>query len=153
MASTPDGLVLDVNGVGYLVHATPRARRAAEAFPVFNGTGGNVTALPAVLRPFDAVICPETAHINVDECGAPERIAGAKLVDVPTQDGKLTPELLGTRLVGFGDERQVRVRLRVDRHGPDAQPAGRGKDPPGDLPAVGDQDALEHTLPQKKDEG
>ena len=65
-----------------------------EAFPVFNGTGGNVTVLAAVLRPFEAVICPETAHINVDECGAPERIAGAKLVDVPTPDGKLTPELL-----------------------------------------------------------
>ena len=82
-----------------------------EAFPVFNGTGGNVTALSAVLRPFEAVICPETAHINVDECGAPERIAGAKLVDVPTPDGKLTPELLRGRLVGFGDQHHVQARL------------------------------------------
>jgi threonine aldolase len=82
-----------------------------EAFPVFNGTGGNVTALAAVLRPFEAVICPETAHINVDECGAPERIAGAKLVDVPTPDGKLTPELLRSRLVGFGDQHHVQARL------------------------------------------
>ena len=82
-----------------------------EAFPVFNGTGGNVTALAAVLRPFEAVICPETAHINVDECGAPERIAGAKLVDVPTTDGKLTPELLRPRLVGFGDQHHVQARV------------------------------------------
>jgi threonine aldolase len=82
-----------------------------ESFPVFNGTGGNVTILAAVLRPFEAVICPETAHINVDECGAPERIAGAKLVDVPTQDGKLTPELLRPRLVGFGDQHHVQARL------------------------------------------
>ena len=82
-----------------------------EAFPVFNGTGGNVTALAAVLRPFEAVICPETAHINVDECGAPERIAGAKLVDVPTPDGKLTPELLRGRLVGFGDQHHVQARV------------------------------------------
>jgi threonine aldolase len=82
-----------------------------EAFPVFNGTGGNVTALAAVLRPFEAVICPETAHINVDECGAPERIAGAKLVDVPTPDGKLTPELLRSRLIGFGDQHHVQARL------------------------------------------
>ena len=82
-----------------------------EAFPVFNGTGGNVTALSAVLRPFEAVVCPETAHINVDECGAPERIAGAKLVDVPTTDGKLTPELLRGRLVGFGDQHHVQARL------------------------------------------
>jgi threonine aldolase len=82
-----------------------------EAFPVFNGTGGNVTVLAAVLRPFEAVICPETAHINVDECGAPERIAGAKLVDVPTTDGKLTPELLQPRLVGFGDQHHVQARV------------------------------------------
>ena len=82
-----------------------------ESFPVFNGTGGNVTALATVLRPFEAVICPETAHINVDECGAPERIAGAKLVDVPTSDGKLTPELLRSRLVGFGDQHHVQARV------------------------------------------
>jgi threonine aldolase len=82
-----------------------------EAFPVFNGTGGNVTALSAVLRPHEAVICPETAHINVDECGAPERIAGAKLVDVPTPDGKLTPELVRSRLTGFGDQHHVQARV------------------------------------------
>jgi threonine aldolase len=82
-----------------------------ETFPVFNGTGGNVTALAAVLRPYEAVICPETAHINVDECGAPERIAGAKLVDVPTPDGKLTPEFLRGRLVGFGDQHHVQAKV------------------------------------------
>jgi threonine aldolase len=82
-----------------------------EAFPVFNGTGGNVTALSAVLRPFEAVICPETAHINVDECGAPERIAGAKLVDVPAPDGKLTPQLVRARLIGFGDQHHVQARV------------------------------------------
>jgi threonine aldolase len=82
-----------------------------EAFPVFNGTGGNVSVLAAVLRPYEAVICPETAHINVDECGAPERIAGAKLVDVPTPDGKLTPELLRPRLLGFGDQHHVQARI------------------------------------------
>lgn len=82
-----------------------------EAFPVFNGTGGNVTALSSVLRPYEAVICPETAHINVDECGAPERITGAKLVDVPTPDGKLTPDLLAPRLIGFGDQHHVQARV------------------------------------------
>jgi len=82
-----------------------------EPFPVFNGTGGNVTALAAVLRPWEAVICPETAHINVDECGSPERIAGAKLIPVPTRDGKLTPEAVRSRLVGFGDQHHVQPRL------------------------------------------
>ena len=81
-----------------------------EAFPVFNGTGGNVTALGTILRPFDAVICPETAHINVDECGAPERFAGCKLVDLPTPDGKLTPELVRGAVRGIGDQHHVQPR-------------------------------------------
>ena len=82
-----------------------------EPFPVFNGTGGNVTALASILRPHEAVICPETAHINVDECGAPERAAGAKLIGVPTPDGKLTPDLVRPRLVGFGDQHHVQARV------------------------------------------
>ena len=48
-----------------------------------------------MLRPYEAVICAETAHLNVDECGAPERLLGSKLLTVPTPDGKLTPELVG----------------------------------------------------------
>ena len=82
-----------------------------EVFPVFNGTGGNVTALSAVLRAHEAVICPETAHINVDECGAPERVAGAKLIDVATADGMLTPELVRPHLTGFGDQHHVQARV------------------------------------------
>jgi threonine aldolase len=84
---------------------------AVDAFPVFNGTGGNVTALATVARPFEAVICAETAHINVDECGAPERFAGCKLVDLPTADGKLTPELLRGAIVGTGDQHRVQPRV------------------------------------------
>ena len=83
----------------------PRAR----AFPVFNGTGGNVTVLGRVLRPWQAVVCPATAHINVDECGAPERFAGAKLVDVPTADGKLTPQQVTEAVVGIGDQHHVQA--------------------------------------------
>jgi threonine aldolase len=82
----------------------------ARAFPVFNGTGANVTALRAVTRPYDAVICAETAHLNVDECGAPERIGGFKLLTVATPDGKLTPGLVAPRLVRFGDEHAVQPR-------------------------------------------
>lgn len=79
----------------------------AEAYPVFNGTGANVTALQAVLPRWGAVVCARTAHINVDEGGAPERIAGLKLYSVPTPDGKLTPELLDTEAWGFGDEHRA----------------------------------------------
>jgi threonine aldolase len=60
-------------------------------FFAFNGTGANVVALAAALRPYQAVICPDSAHLNVDECGAFERFAGGKLITVATSDGKLTP--------------------------------------------------------------
>jgi threonine aldolase len=60
----------------------------------FNGTGANVLAVTALARPGDAVVCTDGAHLNVDETGAPERIAGTKLIDVPSPDGKLRPEQL-----------------------------------------------------------
>jgi threonine aldolase len=77
---------------------------------VVTGTAANVLGLSLVLRPFEGVICAESAHVNVDECGAPERILGSKLLTVPTRDGKLTPELIGTRLADRGDEHRVQPR-------------------------------------------
>jgi threonine aldolase len=62
----------------------------ARAFLVFNGSGANVASLDAVTRGFEAAICTDVAHMNVDECGAPERIAGAKLLTVATEHGKLS---------------------------------------------------------------
>ncbi|GHA00771.1 threonine aldolase family protein [Streptomyces echinoruber] len=79
----------------------------AEAYPVFNGTGANVVALQAVTDRWGAVICAESAHINVDECGAPERMGGLKLLTVPTPDGKLTPELIDRQAYGFEDEHRA----------------------------------------------
>ncbi len=77
---------------------------SAEVFFVFNGTGANCTALQAVMRRHNAVICPATAHINTDECGAPERFTGGKLLAVPTPDGKLTPELVEGAITHVGFE-------------------------------------------------
>lgn len=71
---------------------------------VFNGTGANTLSIDAMVRSHDAVICAESAHVNVDECGAPQRIVGCRLLTVATPDGKLTPELVKTRLHGFGFE-------------------------------------------------
>jgi threonine aldolase len=82
----------------------------ARAYLVFNGTGANVVALRALTRPWDAVVCGETAHLNVDECGAPEQVGGLKLLTVAAPDGKLTPELVATRLQRFGDEHAVQPR-------------------------------------------
>ncbi|MER8047962.1 low specificity L-threonine aldolase [Streptomyces sp. NPDC094032] len=80
---------------------------AAEAFPVFNGTGANVTALQALTDRWGAVICAESAHINVDEGGAPERMGGLKLLTVATPDGKLTPELIDRQAWGWEDEHRA----------------------------------------------
>jgi threonine aldolase len=79
----------------------------AEAFPVFNGTGANVTALTSVLPRWGAVVSTATAHIHTDEGGAPERVTGLKLLPVPTADGKLTPELIATEAWGWGDEHRA----------------------------------------------
>jgi len=82
----------------------------AEVLFVFNGTGGNVLALQAATRPFNGVICAASAHINVDECGAPERFTGCKLLGELAPDGKLTPEAVRRRLVGIGDQHHVQPR-------------------------------------------
>ncbi len=78
-----------------------------EAFPVFNGTGANVVGLQSMLPRWGAVIAASTAHINVDEGGAPERVAGIKILTVPTDDGKLTPELIDREAWGWGDEHRA----------------------------------------------
>ena len=80
---------------------------AAEGFPVFNGTGANVTALTSLLPRWGAVISTSTAHIHSDEGGAPEKVAGLKLFTVDTPDGKLTPELIATQAWGFDDEHRA----------------------------------------------
>jgi threonine aldolase len=78
-----------------------------ECFPVFNGTGANVLSLQSLLPRWGAVICASTAHINMDENGAPERIGGIKLLQVHTPDGKLTPELIDKEAWGWGDEHRA----------------------------------------------
>ncbi|GAB3560017.1 low specificity L-threonine aldolase [Arthrobacter alkaliphilus] len=78
-----------------------------ECFPVFNGTGANVLSLQSLLPRWGAVICASTAHINMDENGAPERIGGIKLLQIPTPDGKLTPDLIDREAWGWGDEHRA----------------------------------------------
>jgi threonine aldolase len=83
----------------------------ARGFPVFNGTGANVTALDALTRGFEAVICTDVAHLHVDECGAPERVAGAKLYTVATEHGKLTPDDVARWEARRGDEHHAQPRV------------------------------------------
>jgi len=58
---------------------------------VYNGTGANVLGLSMATKPYEAVICTEMAHIQTDECGAPEHFTGGKLLPVHAEDGKLSP--------------------------------------------------------------
>jgi threonine aldolase len=77
---------------------------ADDAFLVLNGSGANVLGLSLLLRRHEGVICAESAHINTDEAGAPERLLGTKLLPVPSPEGKITPELIAEQLAGRGDD-------------------------------------------------
>ena len=83
----------------------------ALGFPVFNGTAANVLAIDAVTRPHDAVICVAGAHIDVDECGAPERWAGVKLLKAEPVHGKLVPEAMRSWEARRGDVHHNQPRL------------------------------------------
>ena len=74
---------------------------------VFGGTGANVLGLKAITKSYQTIICAETAHVHVDECGAPENFTGCKLVLVPTTDGKLRVEQIKPLLYGIGVEHHV----------------------------------------------
>lgn len=85
--------------------------RNVAVYFVFGGTGANVLGIQAVTKSYHAVICAETAHINVDECGAPEKFTGCKLLSVPTSDGKLRVEQIKHFLHGVGFEHHVQPRV------------------------------------------
>jgi threonine aldolase len=80
-------------------------------FFVFNGTAANVLSLQALTRPFHAVLCAELSHIYTDECGAPERLTGCKLLPLPAPQGKLTLETVAQAYHGIGDQHHVQPRV------------------------------------------
>ncbi len=82
-----------------------------EAFFVMTGTGANVLSLQALIDSFHAVICAETAHINVDECGAVQKCTQARLTAIKTPDGKLTPEIIAPRLLGDRDQHHSQFKV------------------------------------------
>jgi threonine aldolase len=82
-----------------------------EAFFVFIGTAANVLGLDALTKPFHSIICAETSHIHQDECGAPERWTGCKLLAVETPDGKLTIEGIEKYMYGIGFEHHSQPRV------------------------------------------
>lgn len=82
-----------------------------DVYFVFGGTGANVLALQTMTDSYHAIICAEKAHINVDECGAPERFTGCKLLPVKTTNGKISPTALAPLLHGLDGEHHVQRRV------------------------------------------
>jgi len=83
----------------------------ATIFPTFNGTGANICSLRACVQPFHAILCSDSAHIFVDECGAPEYLTGAALKPIPTKNGKVTVEMLEPFLHAFGFEHHSQPKV------------------------------------------
>lgn len=83
----------------------------AEVFPVFNGTGANVVGMQSMLRTWESIICATTAHVNVDEAGAPEKLLGSKVIAVPSPDAKLTSDLIRAQHWGIGDVHHAQPRV------------------------------------------
>jgi threonine aldolase len=115
IAAANEGHVLAYGDDDYSAAARDRIREhfgeSAAAYFVFNGTGANVTAIDALTEPHEAVICTDVAHMNVDECGAPERIAGIKLLQVANAGGKLTPGDVSRWEAHRRDEHAVQPRV------------------------------------------
>lgn len=82
-----------------------------ETFFAYNGTGANVIAIQALTHSFNAVVCARTAHINVDECGAPEKLSGCKLLPIETANGKITVEQIRQYMHGFGFEHHAQPKV------------------------------------------
>jgi threonine aldolase len=108
IASANAGNAIAYGADSWTEQSTAELKRLAGAdgdvYLVLNGGGANVLGLGLLLGRHEAVICADSAHVNTDECGAAERILGTKLLTVPAPHGKLTPELIASRLAGRGDE-------------------------------------------------
>jgi threonine aldolase len=82
-----------------------------EVFFLYNGTGANSVIINTVTRSYNSVICPVTSHINVDECGAPGAVSGCKIEFVDAPDGKMTPILVNSMLLGIGFEHHSQPKV------------------------------------------
>jgi len=115
IAAANDGHVIAYGDDPYTARALEKFHehlgKDVEVFFVFGGTGANVLGLKAITQSHQAIICAETAHINVDECGAPEKFTGCKLLPVATPDGKIRIEQIKPLLHGIGFEHHVQPRV------------------------------------------
>jgi len=115
LAAVNRGHVIAYGDDPYTARAVQKFRehfgKDTEVYFVFGGTGANVLGLKAATQSHHAIICAETAHINVDECGAPEKFTGCKLLSLSTPDGKLRTSQMGPLLHGVGFEHHVQPKV------------------------------------------
>lgn len=115
MAAANDGHFVAYGDDPYTARAVDTFRKhlgkEIDVYFVFGGTGANVLGLKTITEPYNAIICAATAHINVDECGAPERFTGCKLLPLLTPDGKLIVEQIKPLLAEVGFEHHVQPRV------------------------------------------
>ncbi len=84
---------------------------SAEVFFVFNGTAANVLGISATIQSWNSIITSFSAHIEQDECGAPEKFTGCKVLTVETPDGKITVDLLEKHMHGFDFEHHSQPKV------------------------------------------
>ena len=115
MARVNQGLVVGYGSDSYTEAAIRKFREHfgehVEVFFVFNGTAANSLSLNALTRPYHAVLCSEMSHIYTDECGAPEKLTGCKLIPLAAPMGKLTVETLTSAHHGIGDQHHVQPKV------------------------------------------
>jgi threonine aldolase len=83
----------------------------SEIYFVFLGTAANVLGLKAITQSFHSIICADTAHINTDECGAPEKFTGCKLLSIPTKNGKISVPEIQKHVHGIGFEHHSQPKV------------------------------------------
>lgn len=83
----------------------------ADIFWTLTGTASNVLCIEALAQPYQSILCTEMSHLNVDECGAPERWTGSKLIACQSTNGKLTIDALKPHLIRGGDQHFSQPRV------------------------------------------
>jgi len=115
IANAGSGHVVAYGSDNYTDRAVKKFRtifgKDTEVFFVFNGTAANVLALAAMTKSYHAVICSQFAHLHMDECGAPEKFTGNKLLTIPTLDGKINLEGIKKQFAGQGDQHHVQAKV------------------------------------------
>jgi threonine aldolase len=84
---------------------------SVETFFVFTGTAANVLGINGITRSWNSIIAASTAHLETDECGAPEKFTGCKVLTVDTPDGKISIDLIERHIHGFGFEHHAQPKV------------------------------------------